>query len=56
MSHGVSWAGSEVRRALYEAKIGNRIVIMELEFEEYQYLAFDKRMIGWDKRKCEGGV
>ncbi len=30
MSHGVSRAGSEVRRALYEAKIGKRNVIIEL--------------------------
>ena len=30
MSHGVNCAGSEVRRALYEAKIGKRIVIIEL--------------------------
>lgn len=30
ISHGVSCAGSEVRRALYEAKIGKRTVIMDL--------------------------
>ena len=31
MSHGVNWAGSEVRRALYEAKIGKRMVMMDLK-------------------------
>ena len=30
ISHGVNCAGSEVRRALYEAKIGKRIVMNEL--------------------------
>ena len=30
MSHGVSWAGSEVRSALYEANIGNRMVMIDL--------------------------
>ena len=31
MSHGVNWAGSEVRRALYEAKIGKSIVMIDLK-------------------------
>ena len=31
MSHGVNWAGSEVRRALYEAKIGKSMVMMDLK-------------------------
>ena len=31
MSHGVNWAGSEVRRALYEANIGKSMVIMDLK-------------------------
>lgn len=30
MSHGMSWAGSEVLRALYEANIGKRKDAMEL--------------------------
>lgn len=30
MSHGVNWAGSDVLRALYEAKMGNRNEVMEL--------------------------
>jgi len=30
ISHGESWAGSEVRRALYEAKIGKRTAMTVL--------------------------
>lgn len=30
MSHGVNWAGSDVLRALYEAKMGKRNEVMEL--------------------------
>lgn len=31
MSHGVSWAGSDVLRALYEAKMGKRNEVTELQ-------------------------
>lgn len=37
ISHGVNCAGSEVRRALYEAKMGKRIVIIELVRKRHQY-------------------
>ena len=37
MSHGVSWAGSEVLRALYEAKIGNSMVRTELDLSKQLY-------------------
>ena len=39
ISHGVNCARSEVRRALYEAKIGKDTVIIDLGAEHGKYMA-----------------
>jgi len=44
ISHGVSWAGSEVRRALKDAKIGKRMVVTVLGDKLAKNLQIDVKL------------
>ena len=47
MSHGASRAGSDVWRALYEAKIGKRTVVATLEgYQHVEHRRYGTK--GWD--------